>query len=113
MTIHERIRQRREDMQMSQEALARLTGVTKGNVSSWEKGRAAPNRGRLQKVAEALRTTPEWLMFGEIGLKQKSPPKTMDSGFSQMAARLAKEFDALNSDGKLAVMELIFNLRPQ
>lgn len=66
MTIHTRIKQRREFLRLSMEQLAELVGVKAWQtVQQWEKdGGTSPKRDRLADVAKALRTTPQWLMFG-------------------------------------------------
>ncbi|WP_439685081.1 Peptidase S24/S26A/S26B/S26C domain-containing protein [Cupriavidus oxalaticus] len=66
MTIHTRIKQRREYLQLSMEQLAHLVGVKAWQtVQQWEReDGTSPKRDRLSAVAEALRTTPQWLLFG-------------------------------------------------
>lgn len=66
MSIHQRIRDRRIALGLnSQEALAKLVGVTWQTVQQWEKeGGTAPNRNRIKKVAEVLEVTPGWLQNG-------------------------------------------------
>nr|WP_181885394.1 helix-turn-helix domain-containing protein [Trinickia dinghuensis] len=67
MNIHRRIRDRRLELGLSMEALAELVGVRAWQtIQQWEKedGGTAPKRDRLKKVSEALRTTPEYLLFG-------------------------------------------------
>lgn len=66
MTIHTRIKQRRELLKLSMEQLASLVGVKAWQtVQQWEKdGGTSPKRNRLADVARALKTTPQWLLFG-------------------------------------------------
>lgn len=68
MTINERIKQRRIDCgYSSHQALADVLGVSWQTVQLWEKdGGTAPSRKRMPKVAEALSTTPEWLLQGIV-----------------------------------------------
>ncbi|WP_244125147.1 helix-turn-helix domain-containing protein [Burkholderia gladioli] len=66
MSIHQRIKERREALGLSMEALGERVGVVYQTIQQWEKeGGTAPKRGRLQKAAEALETTPEYLLFGD------------------------------------------------
>ncbi|WP_321810104.1 helix-turn-helix domain-containing protein [Burkholderia sp. BCC1985] len=68
MNIHMRIREKRLALGLSMEALAEMVGVRAWQtVQQWERedGGTAPKRDRLNKVAEALRTTPEYLLFGK------------------------------------------------
>lgn len=75
MSIHQRIKQRREELGLSMQALADLVGVSAWQtIQQWEKENGtAPKRERLAAVAQALQTTPETLLFGqaEDGQKRK------------------------------------------
>jgi phage repressor protein C with HTH and peptisase S24 domain len=66
MSIHARIKQKREALGLSMEKLAELVGVKSWQtVQQWEKeDGTAPKRDRLKTVADALGVTPEWLLFG-------------------------------------------------
>lgn len=68
MTIHKRIKEKRQALGLSMEELATRVGVKAWQtVQQWEKeeGGTAPKRDRLFAVAHALKTTPEYLLFGE------------------------------------------------
>lgn len=70
MNIHRRIKQRREELGLSMQSLSKLVGVKAWQtIQQWEKedGGTAPKRDRLVEVAAALQTTPEYLLFGDIG----------------------------------------------
>lgn len=66
MSIHKRIKERRIALGLtSHKALAELLGVAWQTVQLWEKeDGTAPNRKRIDDVARALQTTPEWLIHG-------------------------------------------------
>ena len=64
VTIHQRIRQRREQLGLSLQDVGSAVGVSWQTVQQWEKT-TAPKRARLEAAALALKTTPEWLLFGE------------------------------------------------
>lgn len=64
-TIHQRIKQRREDLGMSMTELTVLTGLGAWQtVQQWENGATAPSRANLPAVAKALNVTTQWLMAG-------------------------------------------------
>lgn len=75
MTIHTRIKQRRQALGLSMESLAKLVGVRSWQtVQQWEKeGGTAPKRVRLQQVADALLVTSEWLSSGNNGNTLNTP----------------------------------------
>jgi phage repressor protein C with HTH and peptisase S24 domain len=77
MNIHRRIKEKREELGLTMQALAALVGVKAWQtVQQWEKedGGTAPKRERLKAVADALKTTPEYLLFGD-----SRPPEQVDS----------------------------------
>lgn len=45
--------------------VAQETGVTTATLSSWKKGRYTPKREKLQKIADYLGVTVDYLMTGE------------------------------------------------
>lgn len=68
MNIHRRIKEKREELGLTMQALAALVGVKAWQtVQQWEKeiDGTAPKRDRLKAVADALKTTPEYLLFGD------------------------------------------------
>ena len=66
MTIGERIKQRRLELGLSQEELAkRLGNKSRASVCTVEKDREDLTTDRIRKYAEALETTPSYLMGWE------------------------------------------------
>lgn len=66
MTIGERIRQRRLELGLSQEDLAkRLGNKSRASVCTVEKDKEDLTTDRIRKYAEALETTPSYLMGWE------------------------------------------------
>ena len=87
-SIHSRIRERRETLGLSQRELADLVGVSYQAVQQWEREpvtiedaqtqSTAPSRKRLERVASALKCTPEWLMTGAmLSPDQMDPEEAM------------------------------------
>ena len=66
MTIGERIKQRRQELGLSQEDLAkRLGNKSRASVCTVEKDKEDLTTDRIRKYAEALETTPSYLMGWE------------------------------------------------
>lgn len=64
-TIHTRIKNARLEKKLSMEKLAELIGLRSWQtIQQWENGGTAPARKRLDKVAEILEKTPEFLLNG-------------------------------------------------
>lgn len=62
MTIGERIKQRREELHMSQEDLARMVGYkSRSSINKIEMARDLPSR-KIKIMAMALSTTPDSLL---------------------------------------------------
>jgi len=64
MSMGDRIRERRKELKMTQEALAKIAGVNRVTVTGWEKDDYQPNGANLQSLAEALKCNPVWLVEG-------------------------------------------------
>lgn len=63
MTVGERIRQRRLELELTQEELAKRLGYkTRTAISNVEKGKEDLTTTRVRKFADALGVTPEYLM---------------------------------------------------
>ena len=68
MTTGERIRQRRIELGISQEELASRLGYShKSSISNIEIGKQKLNQSKIVEIADALDTTPMWIMGWEDG----------------------------------------------
>jgi len=61
----QRIKNRRKDLNLTQQQVANIVGVSKASVSQWEKGDTSPRGENLYTLAKALKCTPEWLLNGK------------------------------------------------
>ena len=77
--VNERIFSRMNALNLKHKDLVEHTGASKGTVSSWLSGTNSPTGERLIKLAEILKTTPEWILTGganaEITDKKRLVPK--------------------------------------
>jgi len=60
-----RIKQRRKELGLSQEAVAKACDVGQSTVANWERGGHIPRQATLHKIATALKTDEVWLLSGE------------------------------------------------
>jgi len=60
-----RIKQRRKELGLSQESLAKACDVGQSTVANWERGGHIPRQATLHKIAAALKTDEIWLLSGE------------------------------------------------
>lgn len=100
MTIHKRIKERREALRLSMQELATASGVSAWQtVQQWEKeDGTAPKRQRLKAVADALGVSPEWLMTGrEPGQRSDALQFTELNGLEAQLVMLSR---AMSDDDK-------------
>ncbi len=95
MTIFERIKNRRLELNMSQEELALKTGYkTKGSISRIENGNRDINQSQIELFAKALDVSPEYLL---LGTKEIKSVEDLDfSGINRIAAHF--EGDEFSED---------------
>ena len=66
MTTGERIRERRKELQLTHEQLAKKVGVQKAAVNKWEKGIVVNiKRDMIAKLCTCLDCSPSWLLGWE------------------------------------------------
>lgn len=65
MDVHQRIREGRKRLGLTEEQFGEKVGVSRGAVQQWEKGTTAPNRGRQPLVASLLSITVAELMSSD------------------------------------------------
>lgn len=92
MSIHQRIRNGRIQLQMTEEQFGAAVGVSRGAVQQWEKeGGTAPTRKNQPKVADLLGISVSMLLTGD------------DSGDAPMTSggQLKALFDAIPKESAL------------
>lgn len=62
--LGERITRRRENLELTQDQLAELLGVTRQTISKWELGTSNPDVYHLMLLCNILKVTSEELLFG-------------------------------------------------
>lgn len=68
---------RRNELGYTQKEIADMVGVTEATVSRWESGAIANmRRDRIKRLADALHTTPNFIMTGESESEDGAPDKT-------------------------------------
>jgi transcriptional regulator with XRE-family HTH domain len=75
--IGQRIRNRRDDLDYSQEFLAEQVGLTRGSISNLEAGRQHPPLLTFLEIAKALHIHPADLLAGVPG--DPTPPARLDA----------------------------------
>ncbi|WP_394065398.1 XRE family transcriptional regulator [Alcaligenes sp. WGS1538] len=97
-TIHDRIKKARLEKGLSMERLSELVGLRSWqSIQQWENGTTAPQRKRLEKVADALGVTVDYLVNGGTPTQHQDQAWTED----HVPVRLV---DAKASAGKGKIM---------
>lgn len=89
-TIGSRIRAARRALyertgtDLSQVALSRLVGLTKGAVNNYEAGSSTPDVAMVERLAGVLGVTPGWLAFGQ---EPRYPSTGSEAGLKKTVSR--------------------------
>ena len=87
-TVGDRIRKVREQMAMTQDALAASAGLSKGFISEVENSKRNISAQNLLKVANALSASVQYLLEGREQLKHESRPVVIPPELSKAAEQL-------------------------
>jgi transcriptional regulator with XRE-family HTH domain len=81
MTIYERIKYLRENLNMSQQELAAKVGYKdKSAISKVERGDRDINQTMIKKYANALGVTPTYILFGDEPINEETPTPELTEG---------------------------------
>ncbi len=89
MTIGERIKARRKELQLSQAKLGVIVGVSGKSIANWETDLKSPSRTNTATLAQHFGTTEQWLMFGTVGQPMKSEYIVMKDDIAEKLDELA------------------------
>lgn len=82
LTFGERLWIARQGAGLTQARLAKVLGIAQNQISVWEAGTSGPKRDRLPAVAEAVKTTTDWLLNGK-----GTPPRGARKAAANLASR--------------------------
>jgi len=99
-----RVRERRNELGLSQDALADRSGYSQSNIGWVEKGQAKRPHIQAQALAEALWTTSDWLLW-EKGPKDSGPPILSAEEFAATYNLLSIEARAALSQAAIKYVE--------
>ena len=101
MPLADRLKNARKDKKFSQQELARLSNVHYSNIGRYERGDAKPSAEVLNRLAQALDTSPDFLINGT--LQDKAENSISDSDLLNQFKKVEK----LPEDKKRLVMEFL------
>ncbi|MDQ7791547.1 MAG: S24 family peptidase [Clostridia bacterium] len=74
-TIGERLKYLREKHNLTQEDLAKATGLQRGNISHYEKNKIKPSSDAIIALASFFKISTDWLLYGKEHNVQQVNPK--------------------------------------
>jgi len=98
--IGQRIADRRKELELKQSDLGQRVGTTQDVVSRWERGVVTPHISMLVPLAEALQTTPNWLV-GYIGDDQAG------AGLDDLEIEFLQMLRAMAPDRRQRALEML------
>ena len=78
-----RIKKRREEVGLSQKALAEKATISPSAINKFEKGEKKPSTGVLVKIAEVLNTTTDYFLSGQ---DEDNTIKAAFRGFNKLSS---------------------------
>lgn len=108
MELYKRIRLRREELNMSQEELARLLGYKdRSTIAKIEAGKNDITQSKIAAFAKALNTTPSDLMGWDNGSSQESSPDLYDIAKGKVLRdEIIKPYSSLPDEKKDIVIDV-------
>ena len=99
MTIGERIKQRRIELGMSQEQLAHKLGYkSRSSVNKIELGGQNLTQPKIESIAKALETTPDYIMGWDGSSKNKNKPLFRQGMYIKLTDNIEEFLKKANED---------------
>ncbi|EIV2275082.1 helix-turn-helix domain-containing protein [Klebsiella pneumoniae] len=106
LSIGERIRARRKDLNHTQRTLAKALKISHVSVSQWERDDSEPTGKNLFALSRILKCSPTWILFGDDEQTPDMLP-TMESPLDDRHLELIELFDALPESEQDSQLELM------
>lgn len=105
MTIGQRIQRRREELGITQEELAHRIGYkSKSSINKIELDIQQLKQAKIKEIADALRTTPDYIMGWEDEIKEDPKPVCT---FTDEELRILNAYRSASDDTKNAVAAVL------
>ncbi|EPD6700934.1 helix-turn-helix domain-containing protein [Cronobacter dublinensis] len=105
LSIGERIRARRTEMNYTQRTLAKALKISHVSVSQWERDDSEPTGKNLFALSKALRCSPTWILFGDDEREPQPPSEEKQQILNERHKELIDLFDALPASEQQAQLE--------
>lgn len=99
-SIGKRIKHLRDELKLSQQEIADITGISRGNISNYEKGRVVPAADTIIAFARYFNVSTDWLLTGA----EKANIRTEVTGEEK---EMLKMYRDLSPDDKEFIKQII------
>ena len=106
LSIGERIRARRKDLNHTQRTLAKALKISHVSVSQWERDDSEPTGKNLFALSKILKCSPSWILFGDDEQAPDSLPAE-ELPLDDRHRELIELFDALPESEQDSQLELM------
>lgn len=106
LSIGERIRARRKDLNHTQRTLAKALKISHVSVSQWERDDSEPTGKNLFALSKILKCSPTWILFGDDEQAPDSLPAE-ELPLDDRHMELIELFDALPESEQDSQLELM------
>ncbi|EMP5829505.1 TPA: helix-turn-helix domain-containing protein [Klebsiella oxytoca] len=106
LSIGERIRARRKDLNHTQRTLAKALKISHVSVSQWERDDSEPTGKNLFALSKILKCSPTWILFGDDEQAPDSLPAE-ELPLDDRHRELIELFDALPESEQDSQLELM------
>nr|DAO38516.1 MAG TPA: Repressor protein CI [Bacteriophage sp.] len=104
MSFSSRLRQAREQANLTQQDFAKKLGVTKNAISNYENGVSSPKWDVLVKIFDVLQVEPNFLYQDDF------TASSIDTALTPTQTSLLSIFDELNEEGQTKALEYVEDL---
>lgn len=112
MGVGKRIKERREQLGLTQAELAKLLNVSPGNVGNWETEQNAPKEKQFHKIFEVLDCEPNFI-FQDYCIKKEPHNENIEEFKEMMLALVESIDDAKTLKGLISYVEYLIWLEEQ
>lgn len=112
MAAGKRIKERREQLGLSQKELADLIGVSAGAIGSWEVELTSPKEANFRKLFEVLDCEPNFI-FQDYCIKKEPHNENIEEFKEMMFALVESIDDAKTLKGLISYVEYLIWLEEQ
>lgn len=97
--LSDRVRSRRTELNLTQQNLGDAVGVSHVTIFKWENGETEPRGKNLFSLAQVLRCSPTWLLYGDDS-QRPVPVDELPRQLDDRQSRLISLFNSLPESEK-------------